>query len=280
MPCGEEVTMYYRKIAVVILSVVTCFELAGCGGNGGSGNIAPIRDKVAVQPFETLSSSQRTIELKCVAAEFGSPCESVVTSVSHSGNSYTVNFSGIYVSPNPCVAIVVPVIATVSLGNLGPGNYKLNFIVNGVWNTLGLAVSNTSIVLSGSDTSWVNYTNPVLTRVPSNTLWGWVSYGGTGMDTVVSSLLDSLKMAGAAPTTLADGYYYYFAVKSGRIVSTYPFATPMASTVYFAYSYSGPFAAVSKIANRHLLKYPSTMFMNIYDADGNRFPGVLETVSS
>lgn len=113
----------------------------------------------AVEPFIELELKTKSF--------FPSGGHRIVSELSRGDSGLSVTISGIKKPGGPATGALAPAVERFPL-DLKPGNYRLNFIYEGI-HTFGLAVTDSSLIVSDNDTSFATPEIRVFWRFPEQT---------------------------------------------------------------------------------------------------------------
>lgn len=208
--------------------------LIGCKKDSTADNID---SAIVVSMWETRDSVNRILQLHCKTVTIY-PCSnfSILSDVDIYANKININFTEIFV-PDACLTALGPATAIVDLGSLTSGTYDLNINV-GKKNTKGkLIVTNDRFYMLLQNPQKLQLTNAELRRVPTNTIWGSISYQSSSSEEMAQSFIDSLISLGATFEAFAPGDYGYFQLDSnGQIIPTANSGSHFVNHFIFRYS--------------------------------------------
>jgi hypothetical protein len=150
------------------------------------------------------------------------------------------------------------------IDNLAPGTYSLVLNLGNRKTTGSLLIQTDRVELSTCDTNLVAVRQPLLRRIPPNTIFGHASAGASpAAQAVVLSLRDSLIRLGAQPLTLPPGTYgWYFGIdQNGNYFLLSPRNPPPAVFAGTVLTYTGSFARIRAFRERYR-SYALTMSLS------------------
>jgi hypothetical protein len=156
--------------------------------------------------------------------------------------------------PTICLAGTAPAFALVNLGVPANGIYEFPVTVNSIVAPASLSVTDSTIQITGGDSTWTRFLRPLLRRVPANLIWGQVGYSLVAAYDSAVTFFDSLTSLGAVPETLSAGSYGYFYFNgSGNPDSILELGPSIGTTfrIPYVYSYFGDTAALHSLVTAY-----------------------------
>lgn len=257
--------------SLIAAAALVISSLSGCedSGTGTDYEYQPIESRINVQLFVPLPDSVN-LTLNCATEEYY-PCfnYAIVYNLTRLGRTMNINFAGIAI-PNICLTAFGPATCRIPFTSVSPGSYDLTFVVRGKSHAFKLAVSDTSYVVSGTDTDDVAFVKPALMRIPQGTLWGYIGYPSLTVGPLVQSFLDSARALGCQTVQLAGGDYYYFSIDAeGNIGFSGNYGYYFMKE--FIFSYSGAPASIEGLIMRYGKAYGDSLSIAVLDTRGNVF---------
>lgn len=254
----------------IVLPFLAIFSLVACNTQGVETN-KPIESKILITPSENLGPTQRTFEFRCrTETIYGCINFMISYRTTISAQSIIMDFLAI-TQPQICLTALGPATATINLGSLSPGTYSLLISVNGEIIPAQLVVTTHSYEILNGESRWTGFTEPLLRRVPDQTIWGLVSYNGS--PTRAQSFLDSLQSVGAQTRSLNSGYYGYFRIDTaGNIM-------PPSNDIqygrqfdqWYNYWFGGDLTMPRNIVKFYGKTYSDSLDVRLYSWNGNAF---------
>lgn len=247
---------------------LTAFSLTGCndaGTNPGDKTVA-IDSRVGIRLAVPLPDTGG-VTLECATAKYY-PCVNypVAYDFARSGNNVTISFTSVVVT-SFCLTAFGPAWCRIPLPDLANGTYDLSCTVNRNTYGFSLRVSDSTYRVSGTDTSAIFFVQNEIRRMPDGTLWGYIGYPSSGMQSAVAAFLDSARSIGCADTTLPAGDYQYFTVDAEGNVAIpgnhgYYFMKP------FLFSYHGVTDHVRSLVGRFANSHDDSLSISVFDSRG------------
>jgi len=201
-----------------------------------------INSAINLTSIENLDPAAPTFEFRCLTdSVYNCFNFSIEFTLNFSADTIDLTFTEI---SNPVICQPAPskAFAIVNLGVLANGVYEFPVTVNSVVAQATLTVTDSTIQITGGDSTWTKFLRPLLHRVPTNLIWGQVGYSLGGAYDSATTFFDSLESLGAVPETLSTGSYGYFYFNgSGTPDSILELGASIGTTfsIPYVYSYSG-----------------------------------------
>lgn len=208
---------YFTKKAFLMLGVAVFLPLLnGCGKSANEDKIIDIDKEFNIQLWEKLEETGGNLQL-IVSTIQNQSCS--VTRIDMSSNridsKLTVTIKSL-IYPQICSGVSQPAFDTLTIGNMAKGEYSLNINLKDVVLNSGiLTVDEKKFKVSMANQDGISVTTPELMRVPSGTIWGYVSFEN-GQDSKLLKFMDNLNKI-AAPVTVPNGNYGHFVVGTSKI---------------------------------------------------------------
>ena len=248
------------------LVIILLFAL-GCSKQE---SFEPIVSDIEITMVETIDSTGRTFQLKCVTKEHY-PCANyhLVSNLTKASNSYVIDFMGIEI-PEVCLAAFGPALANIELGNPANAVYDLVIKTDEATSTGKLYVSTDHYILDFVQTGRIGFTNPILNRVPENTIWGTIGYHNSDTKTLAEEFIESLKSLGAETRSYLPGDYGYFSISSkGQIEPPENHGNYFIDA--FILEYTGKSNNLKDVVRNYGLNYNDKLKILLYTTRGDMF---------
>lgn len=182
------------------------------------------------------------------------------------GNTISLKISG-YSKPSFCLTSIGPAVAELSLGHLEPKTYLIEIDFQGRMYSGKLKVDEGAYQLSFNKSKPFLADKPLLRRIPTSTIWGYVGYHKSGSFPKVQGFLDSLVYLGAGPANLSAGDYNEFTIDPGGQIQT------PANTGYYFYQpfvmkYPGNLSLVNQLVKNYGCNLRDSMNIGLYTHTG------------
>lgn len=266
--------MQKTAILFAILSISILLSL-GCDNTNEiiiGPEIDSINTVINIEVFENLDNGLRNVELRCVT-------DSIYNCINYridfdlniKFDTFAITFNKI-IKPNICLIALGPATAIVPLLILSTTNEFL-ITVNSLTLPAQLILTDSTIEITGGDSTWTNVVRSVLYRVPVNTIWGQVGYNAFARDSALT-FFGSLTSLGATPDTLLTGHYGYFFIDSTNAIDSILGLGPSIGTdslFSYIYHYTGDTTALSNLVAAYLNQAGNLVRVNIITSDGYQF---------
>jgi len=165
------------------------------------------------------------------------------------GDKITINFIKIY-KPTACLESPYPASTFFDFNELPKKTYQLVFTFGSGYRVTGqFDVTSSTFTATLSQLSKVQFVNPILKRVPDNTIFGTVHYSKASIDTLVQKYIDSLQFFGAKPALYEPGDYFQYQIQpDGQIKQTQDLGYYF--TRYYIFNYAGNTATLRDFVKR------------------------------
>jgi hypothetical protein len=169
--------------------------------------------------------------------------------------------------PDNCITSLGPATQVLSLGALENGSHKFHLWVNDKRHEFHLNVDEHKIAVQKGPVfqNSLIFKHDSILRVPPHTVWGFISYDNPQVWEDVKAAFES---AGADEMDLANGYYYFFEVKNGKI----EYEEIKQSNDSFYYKYDKPIQqlidALEQVLENH---QRSEVQLRLFTASGQQF---------
>ncbi|MEQ1834295.1 MAG: hypothetical protein ABL977_14700 [Candidatus Eisenbacteria bacterium] len=242
---------------------------------------APLDSQVLIGLTEVLP--EHSLVLYCrTAREY--PCVNYTLAAQAQTNrgGYSLQFDHV-VAPAVCATAIGPARAELELGTLGDGEHTLAMRARGsrLAGTLHVSAGAYAVDAPGDA---VSFPEPILRRLPANTLWGYFGYATPERRADADAVLAELRGLGATPATLAAGHYsvrlreHPGATLEGDAFTVDASGSPDygASTGYyhvlpFALTHSGDLTAVRDLVARVGRTHGDAVHMRVFSTRGTAF---------
>jgi hypothetical protein len=209
-----------------------------------------LNSPINLTSFETLDPVAASFEFRCLTDSiYDCSNYSVDFTLDTVADTLKLNFTEI-LRPSVCIPPDGPAFSLVNLGNIANGTYQFPITVNAVIASAIITVTDSTITITGGDSTWTNFLRPVLRRIPSGTIWGQVGYNVANAFDSAHSFLDSLVSIGATVDTLSQGSYgYFYFDNAGNPDSILELGASIGTNfrIPFVYAYSGDTAALHSL---------------------------------
>ena len=170
--------MQKTAILSAILSISILLSL-GCDNTNEviiGPEIDSINTVINIEIFENADNGLRNVELRCVTDSIF-PCANFLIEYDLSKTSDTLALTFTRISdPAICLDAFAPATAIVSLGDLANIGYAFPITVNGLTVPAQLILTDSTIEITGGDSTWTDIVRSILNRVPASTIWGEDGY--------------------------------------------------------------------------------------------------------
>lgn len=213
-----------------------------------------INSAINLTSFEKLDPLGATFEMRCLTDSIY-PCAnySVGFELDTIADTLKLTFIEIF-SPSVCVPPDGPAFSLINLGDIANGTYQFPITVNTVVASAVITVTDSTIVITGGDSTWTNFTRPVLRRIPDNTIWGQVGYNAANAVDSANTFFDSLVSIGATVDTLSEGSYGYFYFDNAGNPDSILELGPSIGTTFripYVYHYTGDTAVLHSLVTAY-----------------------------
>lgn len=231
-------------------------------------------EQLTIKASEQLSYNERDLML-AFETEKSMTCgaATLVGETSVSGNTITVNITGMDMPPN-CQYAPSKIVRYFYPGKISDGSYSI-VVYNGKHRSTGtLVITDQEINLSFSSLENLRVAREKVLRVPNGIIWGNVMYNDLSRQSVADSFINSLLLLGATPVSLPDGDYDFFNVAAGRVsvayngVNLYPYKRD------FYFRFVGVTDSLGSLARSYATSsQPGNFYVRSWDGRNFNFPG-------
>jgi hypothetical protein len=180
--------------------------------------IETVDSKILIRPVETCTTQPRTLQLHCqTERSYSTISNSIVAVKQQSDETVDISFNGVYMSPWGFAAIG-PATTVIDLGALAQGVYTLNLYGGGVRSRGRLVVTAGSYSFEMANGPTFGFTDPVLHRIPLQTIWGYVSYMSDTFPNAPAQFFKDIEAIGAEKVSLEPGWYREFEIGADGLV--------------------------------------------------------------
>ena len=227
-------------------------------------------EPVKIKIRENADSISRKLSFICFTEKvYGCSNYAIDYSFSVSANKITIHFTGITV-PGICLTSLGPANAEIKPGALADGNYELEINAGQTKVSGQLLVTAEKYQAIIPSQKNIQFVNPVLNRVPANTLFGTVHYHAATTATNVQKFIDSLQVYGAASAIYPTGDYEYFQIESnGQIKQVQDLGYNF--TRYFIFNYPGNPEPFKNLVKRFGMANPGLLLITLSTSKGENF---------
>jgi hypothetical protein len=212
--------------------------MVGCKKDmdSASGTEVKVKKEFNIQLWEKLTPAGGELQMIVNSIE-PQPCPNTHLDyyVSIIDNKVTVTLKSFTV-PTNCTGIAAYTTDTLSIGHLSNGAYKLAInLKDAVLNNGSLLVNSNLYVVNLQSENGIVVGSKQLSRIPENTLWGYVNYESSGTNKA-QYFVDSLRTI-CQPILLPNGQYGHFDVvnEALRMPANIQYARPITTTFFFKY---------------------------------------------
>ncbi len=208
---------YFTAKAFLMLSVAFFLPLMyGCRKSANEDKIIDIDKEFNIQLWEKLEETGSNLQFVVSTIKNQTCGGTRIDMVSNQiDTKLTVTIKSL-IYPQICNGASQPAFDTLTLGNMSNGSYSLNINLKDVVLNSGiLTVDEKRFRVSMAHQDGISVTLPELMRVPSGTIWGYVSFE-TGQDSKLIKFMDNLNKI-ATPVTVPNGNYGHFVVGSSKV---------------------------------------------------------------
>ena len=227
-------------------------------------------NNIKIKMTETVDSVKRILSLHCYTEKiFECSNYGIEATYTLTNDKITINFIKIIV-PNICLASLGPASAIINFNGLTNKTYEieLNFGTNKI--TGQINVTSGSFVTTLPTQTKVQFVNPDLKRVPSNTIYGTVHYHSASTSTIVQKFIDTLQLYGATPRLYPQGDYGPFEIEpNGQIKQTQDLGYYF--TRYYIFNDSGNSAQLRDLVKRFGINYGNLLIITLNTTKGEIF---------
>ncbi len=204
-----------RKLLQINILLLLIF--VGCKKESTSNT--KIDSNVVIIMREQLGRNQKTLLLVCTTEKsYGCSNRGIAYKINKTNDRIDITFNNIVYS-EVCLTSLGPATTVIDLGDLQTGTYKLNVIINRTVIKGELVVTPERYAISLANNTQLQLPEPVLQRIPANTIWGTVGYHTTSSAATAQAAIDAFVQAGATVRTYSPGKYWYFTIDAnGQIL--------------------------------------------------------------
>jgi hypothetical protein len=257
----------------IVATLICILCIIACSKNKTTtipGRGLKIEDSLKIRMAEEVDSLKRTLKLTCFTKkQFECSNFYITNTIKITGNVISIHFNEIQ-SPDICLTAIGPASAVLNFENILNGKYVLEIYINNSKIESQLDVSAASYKITAPTQSSVEFINPVLNRVPTNTIWGKVHYHANSTGILVQKFIDSLQILGATPTTYLPGNYLDFQIdSSGQIKQIQEAGYHF--TRHYIFQYNNSSAALKKLVRNFGVTYPDSVSITLNTVKGETF---------
>lgn len=230
----------------------------------------PIVSDIEITMVETIDSTGRMFQFKCETIE-EYPCANyhLLSSLNKVSNAYEIDFKGIDI-PGVCLAAFGPARANIEFGNPANAVYDLVITTDETTSSGKLYVSTDYYILDFDKTGRIGFLNPILNRIPENTIWGTIGYHASDTEPLAEEFIESLKNLGAKTRSYLPGDYGYFSISSnGQIEPPENHGNYFIDA--FILEYTGKSDNLKDIVRNYGLNYNDRLKILLYTTEGDMF---------
>ena len=205
-----------NKIIQSIGTAALIFCLTACDKKANEEKIIDVEKEFNVQMWEKLDAYGGSLQF-AVSTIKNQPCGNTGIEMNSNqiNSKLTITIKSL-VQPLRCDNISQPAVDTLTIGNISTGSYNFNINLKDVVLNSGiLTVKDNLYKLYLTKQDGISLIAPELLRVPSGTIWGYVSFD-TGQDAKLLKFFDNLNKL-ANPITIPLGNYGYFTITSTKV---------------------------------------------------------------
>jgi hypothetical protein len=249
--------------AILILSVF----LFSCSKDEAASSFD---ENLKIKMIENIDNTSRKLTLHCFT-EKNFPCSNyfIENSFTVSENKITIHFIEIK-KPNICLTSIGPAYADIDLGSLVNKNYDIEINVGKEKISGQLLVSTGSFKANIPSQNKIQFINPILNRIPDNTIFGTVHYHNSSTSPTVQKFIDSLQILGATTAIYTPGDYGRFHIEAnGQIKQTQDLGYYF--TRYYIFNFTGNSGQCKDLVRRFGITYPDALLITLNNSNGQTF---------
>lgn len=245
--------------SLLLLTLVSCKKQ--------STSDSKIDSDIVINVREQLNNGQQTLLLTCDTEKiYGCGNYGLHYKLNKTANKIDISFEGI-IKPNICLTSLGPATAFIDLGKVAAGVYQLNIKTNGKLSKGELVVTPDSYTISIPNRTQIQLPQPILPRIPANTIWGTIGYHTASSETIAQSVVDALIQAGATARTYTQGNYWYFNIDAnGKILPPknhgYWFVKP------FILQYGGDIDKLKTLLQQIKAQHGNNLYVTVNTSNG------------
>lgn len=224
-------------------------------------------ENLKISMRESIKDGKRTFSIYA-ATEKTYPCSnySIETSKTIGSDKIVITFIKID-TPDVCLTSLGPATALIALEGLSAKTYTLELRTGSNLVTGQLTVSADQYALTLPAQAKIECTNPLLNRIPENTIFGTVHYHHSTTVGTVNKFIDSLQYFGATAKLYLPGDYQQFQVEAnGQIKQTQDMGYYF--TRYFILNYAGDVTPLKNLVQRYGITYRDSLLATINTSKG------------
>ena len=207
---------FTNRIIQSIGTAALIFCLTACGKKANDEKIIDVEKEFNVQMWEKLDGYGGSLQF-VVSTIKNQPCGNTRIEMNSNqiDSKLTMTIKSL-IQPATCNNVSQPAVDTLTVGNVSTGSYNINInLKDVVLNNGTLTVKDNIYKLYLAKQDGITLITPELLRVPSGTIWGYVSFD-TGQDAKLLKFFDNLNKI-ANPITIPSGNYGYFNISSTKV---------------------------------------------------------------
>ena len=192
------------------------FCLTACDKKANDEKIIDVEKEFNVQMWEKLDANGGSLQF-VVSTIKNQPCGNTRIEMNSNqiDSKLTMTIKSL-IQPAFCNNISQPAVDTMTVGNISTGSYSINInLKDVVLNSGTLTVKDNIYKLYLAKQDGISLITSELLRVPSGTIWGYVSFDN-GQDAKLIKFFDNLNKI-ASPITIPSGNYGYFSISSTKV---------------------------------------------------------------
>jgi hypothetical protein len=260
----------HQQMKKSIIIIIILIGLVSCGKTPKY-DYQVVDSDIVIKMREELGNPNRSFKLNLLT-EKGYPCMNypLITNSDASSNKIIVDILGIYIQ-DMCLTAFGPATATIPLSNIQNKSYDIEFKIGSNISTGKLICTSDEFKLQMNELLQIKIDDPVLKRIPNNTIWGTIGYHSSTSIDKVNDFINSIKAAGATDVNLQNGNFNYFEIENFIIKE--PTNKGYHFTKSFVYSFTGDKNLVRSIVKDYGKNFGDIMSVSVYGDMGEEFLG-------
>ncbi|MFK7935286.1 MAG: hypothetical protein AB8G22_17365 [Saprospiraceae bacterium] len=231
--------------------------------------VVSIEDEFEIQLWETLSSDQRSLQLRTeTLAEEQCLNYEIAFQVVKRSNRIRTTIDDI-IEPDDCLPGNARPTAHIDLGKVDNGLYEfeINLKNSTIVNTGQLVVNDNSYLVEMNSTDGITLTPNQLLRIPEGTVWGYLS--ADNVENIATDFLTDLNTSENTKEFL-EGNYGYFSLTGDNEIS-FPIETTFQQKRTFVLDYQGEVEELETLVEQYKVQYGELLKLQVYTWQGQIF---------